>query len=479
MTRTDAPFSGPELCKLSARKAVALLRDGQLSPAELQDAAFARIETVEPVVNAVVTPCPERAAKAADNLTPQPDQPGYLAGLPLTIKDLTPVAGVRTTWGSVGYRDHVPETSDPLVERLESRGGIVIGKTNTPEMGAGANTFNDVFGRTRNPWNTSRNAGGSSGGAAVALATGECWLAHGSDLAGSLRTPAAFCGVVGMRPSPGVAGGGPAPAGFLNEGIPGPMARDVGDVALFLDAMAGYDPRHPISIAAPAQSFQNAVDQADAKVHIAFSADQGGFAPVEPEIKQVMADAMALVTRAGGEVSDACPALPGLYDTYVTLRGIHYATVPARQPAAIQQHFKQTLKDNIASGLALDAQAIFSAQNGRSDLYHIMRRFLQGYDVLAIPVVGQAPGPVEEEFPLQVAGVKTTDYIDWLRFSFLATTCALPALSLPIGFTKDGMPVGIQLIGPPRGDAKLLQVARAVEDAVGLATTPIDPIRKH
>lgn len=472
-------FSGPELCGLSARDAVALLRRGEVSPVEMVAAALARIETVEPEVNALPTICGARAKAAATGLQADADQPGWLGGLPLAIKDLTPVKGVRTTSGNMALKDHIAVTSDPLVERLEARGGIVIGKSNTPEFGAGANTFNDVFGMTRNPWDTSKNAGGSSGGAAVALATGEVWLAHGSDLAGSLRTPAALCGVVGMRPTPGRAGGGPAATGFSIEGIPGPMARDVSDLALFLDAMCGFDPRQPISLEAPTVPFQRAVEAVDGKVRIAFSEDQDGFAPVEPEIREIMRRAMNTVEAAGGVVTEASPELPKLYDTYVTLRGIHYASVIAKLPAQVQAQFKDTLRENTRFGLELPAQAIFDAQSDRTVLYHRMREFLGDFDVYAIPVVGLEPGPVEEEYPLSVDGVATEDYVDWLKFSFLATVCALPALSLPIGFTASGMPVGIQLIGPPRGEAVLLAAARAVEVAVAYPTSPIDPLRRH
>lgn len=263
-------FTGPEICAKHAHEVVAMLKAGEVSPADLIDAALSRIAKVEPVVNATVTLCEERARAAV--LDPaQADHPGWLAGLPLGIKDLTPVEGVRTTWGSLGFRDFVPEDSHPLVKRLESRGGVVLGKTNTPEMGAGANTFNAVFGRTRNPWDTSRNAGGSSGGAAVSLATGELWLSHGSDLAGSLRTPAAFCGVVGFRPSPGLVSPGPAGNRFHPEAVQGPMARSVRDCALFLDAMAGFDPAWAISFPPPEEPYQQAVLRADEKVRIAFS----------------------------------------------------------------------------------------------------------------------------------------------------------------------------------------------------------------
>ena len=476
-------YTGPELCALPAREVVARLRSGEVTASEALDAALARIAATDGAVNAMVTLCEARARRALGRLGEDAEEngrePGWLAGLPIAIKDLTDVAGVRTTFGSAAMRDFVPERSDPLVKRLERRGGVVVGKTNTPEFGAGANTFNEVFGATRNPWVTSRNAGGSSGGAAAALATGQIWLAQGSDLAGSLRTPAALCGVVGLRPSPGRCGGGPAATAFSIEAVSGPMARDVRDLALFLDAMAGFDPRMPISLEAPATPFQDAAREPRPRPRVAFSEDQGGFAPVEPEIRAVLRAAMDAVARAGGEVEQACPELPGLRETYVTLRGVHYGSILAYLPDEVQARFKETLRANTEFGRTLETSRIYDAMRQRTVLHHAMRAFLERHDVLAIPVVGLEPGPVEEEYPRAVDGVPTEDYVDWLRFSFLATTTALPALSLPVGLTASGMPVGLQLVGPPRGEAVLLAVARAVEEAVGAAPTPIDPVVRH
>ena len=400
---------------------------------------------------------------------------GWLAGLPIGIKDLLAVEGMRGTAGNVALTDAIADESDALVTRLEARGAIVAGKTNTPEFGAGGNTFNDVFGATRNPWDTTRNAGGSSGGAAVSLASGELWLSHGSDLAGSLRTPAALCGVVGFRPSPGRAGGAPADTGFALEAVQGPMARDIRDTALFLDAMTGFDAHHPLSLEEPAKGFQAALAQPPGPVRIGFSEDQNGFAPVEPEVRAVLRQAMACVDGEGCAVEVACPDLPGLYETYTTLRGIHYASVVARLPEEIQKHFKPTLKQNRDQGLALGPEQIYDALRGRTDLYHRMRRFLEIYDVLAIPVVGIAAQPVTQEFPPTVDGEAVEDYVDWLRFSFLSPTTTLPALSMPAGFTEAGLPVGLQLIGPPRGEARLLQVALLIEDRLNLPSGPIDP----
>lgn len=473
-------FTGPELCKLTAVEAVALVKRGEVSAAELLQASLERIAQVSPSINATVTVCGDRARQEIEHLPERRalngNKPGWLAGLPIGIKDLNLVGGVRCTYGNVALADFVPEESEPLVQRLEERGGIVVGKTNTPEFGAGGNTFNDVFGSTRNPWDTRMNAGGSSGGAAASLAAGEVWLSHGSDLAGSLRTPAAYCGVVGLRPSPGRCGGGPAQIAFSTEGLSGPMARNVTDLALFLDTMTGWDPQMPISQEAPAIPFLEEVGRADEKVCIAFSEDQGGFAPVEPEIRAVLRAAMERIVRSGGRVEEACPDLPGLFETYTTLRGVQYGALNAYLPEAVQKHFKQTLRENTASGQNVRTEEIYDAMRQRTVLYHAMRTFLEQYDVLAIPVVGLEPGPVEVEYPLSVDGQPVEDYIDWLRFSFLATATTLPAIALPVGFTASGMPVGIQLVGPPRGEAKLLRTARAIEDAVGFPKTPIDPV---
>jgi amidase len=471
-------FTGPALCGLPAHEVVDLLKSGEVSRAEVLDAALSRIEAVEPAVNAMPTVCDARARAAVPDMA-QADHPGWLAGLPIAIKDLTPVAGVRTTWGTPGLANFVPEESHPLVARLEARGGVVLGKSNTPEMGAGANTFNAVFGATRNPWDTSLNAGGSSGGAAVSLATGEVWLSHGSDLAGSLRTPAAFCGVVGLRPSPGIAGPGPQGNGFHLEAVQGPMARSVRDCALFLDAMAGFNSRWAISHPPPERPYQKAVLQAEPHIRIAFSADLGGFAPCSSQIETHLRRALGMVEAAGAMVSEGCPDLSGLDHAYRTARALLWASGPGQAPDAIQSRFKATLRQNIQEGSDLTLSDIITAQRAKSDLFDRTVAFLDDIDVLACPVTGLMPGPVEEEFPTEMAGKKLTDYIDWLKFSFLSATTGLPSVSVPVGLSAQGVPVGLQLIGRHRGEARLLQAARVVEQAMGGPLGPIDPVVTH
>ena len=476
-------FTGSDLCQLEAHQVVDLLRRKEVSPQELLEASLSRIEAVEPAINAIPTVCASRARDAIDHWqsagSGKAEESGWLGGLPIGIKDLTPVKGVLTTFGSKGLANNIPAQSDPLVELLEQRGGIVVGKTNTPEMGAGGNTFNDVFGRTRNPYNTSLNAGGSSGGAAASLASGEVWLSHGSDLAGSLRTPAAYCGVVGFRPSPGRAGGGPSELGFHMEGLQGPMARSVTDCALFLDAMVGFDPRSPISLEAPIKPFQDAVRDPNSNVRIAYSPDLNGFAPVDPVIDHVLRQALEQVEKSGGMIEESCPQLPKLDKTYRVLRAALWASGPGKAPDSIQKHYKATLADNINYGRTMSVDDIYSAERDRTVLFHNMRRFLHDFDVLACPTIGVLAGPVEEEYPTTLNGQVLDDYLEWLRPSFLSTTTSLPSISLPVGFTDAGMPVGLQLIGPPRGEAKLLEVARQIELVLGGPLGPIDPVITH
>ena len=470
MTRPTTAFSGPELCAKSARDVIDLLRRGDVTTEDLINASLTRMDQVEPAVNAVVTRCPERA-----RARPAPKD-SLLAGLPIGIKDLNPVEGVRTTFGTKGMENHIPVASDPLVQRLEKRGGVVLGKTNTPELGAGANTFNAVFGATRNPWDTRMNAAGSSGGAAVSLATGELWLSHGSDFGGSLRSPANYCGIVGLRPSPGIAGGSSAHLGFTTGGVDGPMARDVLDCALFLDAMAGYDPVWPISFPAPGTPYSETTRQDAGPIRIAYTSDLNGFAAVTSEIDSVLRGALDRLRLPDVTIEDHCPKLTRLDETFRALRCLSFLGSYQVTPDSVTKHYKDTIKGNLTDARAMTFDDYVQAERDRAAIYATMATFFQTHDVLACPVNGLAPLPVEIEYPTEVAGRQMRDYIDWLQFAFLATVAGLPALSLPVGFTPSGMPVGLQLIGPPRGEARLLQVAHTLEQALNLPVTLIDPI---
>ena len=475
----QAVFSGPELCRRQAHEVIALLKSGEISPRDCLDAAFARIAEVEPAINAMPTICPERAYDAAMALMSSDSGEGpWLAGLPLAIKDLNMVCGVRTTFGTMGFSDFVPDISDLLVTRLETRGGIVVGKTNTPEMGAGGNTFNDVFGPTLNPWDTQLNAGGSSGGAAASLATGEVWLSHGSDHGGSLRTPASYCGIVGLRPSPGrVPSSGPA--GFATEGVQGPMARSVRDCALFLDALSGFTPAVPVSHPRPTEgTFEDAVMAAEPRIRIGFSPDLDGMAQADAEVIDHLRSVLVRLQKEGATVEETCPELPDLERTYHTLRGVDMATAARRLPETVRRHFKPTLADNMAAGRQLTMDDVADANLGRTVIFNSMAGFFERFDVLACPTVGCMPHPQAAEWVTEIGGTRLDGYMDWLRFAFLATTTGLPAISVPVGPGPRGLPVGIQLIGKPRGEAALLAAAAVFETVAGGPASPIDPVLK-
>lgn len=475
MVTAEPGFSGPDLCRLTACEVVDLLRQRKVSPAELVEASVARIGQTSAAINATVTLCADRARSAAGAVNP--DSP--LAGLPIGIKDLAPVAGVRTTWGTPALAEFIPDASDPMVLRLEERGGLIMGKTNTPEMGAGANTFNPIFGPTRNPWDTRMNAAGSSGGAAAGLATGEVWLSQGTDVGGSLRTPASFCGIVGLRPSPGVVSGAGGPDLFNTFSTVGPMARTVEDCALFLDAMAGWSSISPYSFPAPDRKFLDTCRDDAGQIRIAFSPDLGGLAPVERDMRDILAAAVNSLQAPDVAVTEETPDLTGLSDCFRTLRALGMWTSSRETPAHVSDRYKTTLKENIAAGGRLTVDDIARARITRGRLYNTMRSFLTGHDVLACPVSGIGPLPVEIEYPPVIDGVESRDYLDWLSFAYLATVCGLPALSLPVGRDARGLPVGLQLIGPPRGEGRLLQIARRLEQATGFPPTPIDPIVTH
>lgn len=480
MTRETPFYSGPELCALSAVEAVDLLRRGEVSALELIEAAQTRHAQTDPAINAMPTPCFDRARAAAGALQTPGEDRGALYGLPVGIKDLTAVAGVRTTFGTPGLTDYVPEASDPLVDLIEARGGVVLGKTNTPEFGAGANTFNAIFGATRNPWDTRLNPAGSSGGAAAQLAVGQAWLSQGSDHGGSLRTPAAYCGVVGLRPSPGLVAGGPAQVGYITEGVQGPMARSVADCALFLDTMTGFDARYPLSYPRESAPYLAATDRAEVtKLRIGYLPDLSGESAVDTDMRSHIDAAMQKMARAGASVEEVAPDLSGMRRAYYIQRGLLWASLMRDIDPAVRSGFKQTLEDNLQFGLSLQMDDIIDSQLIRSRLYDETRAVFAQVDVLAAPVVGCMPHPVEEEWVRRVGGQDLEFYMDWLDCGFLATAVGLPAMSVPVGLNAQGVPVGLQLIGKPRGEADLLAAARCVELVFGGPMPVFDPRVTH
>lgn len=449
-----------------------MLASGAVGSLDLLDAVETRIAAVDPFVNALPTLCLDRARSAA---TERPCGPrDVLHGIPVVIKDLSDVSGVRSTSGSPIFADHIPLQSAHGVERIENAGGIVFAKSNTPEFGAGANTFNDVFGATRNPWNTHLSAAGSSGGSAVALATGMAWLAHGSDMGGSLRNPASFCGVVGLRPSPGRVLSGPSADPFDPLSTDGPMARTVDDVALLLDAMSGHDPREPLSLDAPARSFRAVAAERQRPRRIAFSADLG-ITPVDQEVADLCRAAAARFEGLGVIVEEAAPDLSQAHEVFQVLRAHSFATGMADLLAAHRDALKPEVIWNIEKGLALTSAEIGRAQLGRAEMIAHAATFFETYDLLLTPATIVPPFPVEERYVKSCNGVKFETYIDWLAIVYAITLIGHPALSLPCGFTRDGLPVGLQMVGRSRGEAGLLAAAGVLEDELELDHTPIFP----
>ena len=467
-----------ELIQLTARDAVAKLAAREVSPLELIDAAEARIKETDGVLNAMPTLCLDRArahAKRLMDAPPTDPAPHYLHGLPIAVKDLNEVEGVRTTKGSPIYADHISPHSDYMVEILEANGAIVIGKSNTPELGAGSQTFNEVFGRTANPWNPRLTPGGSSGGAAVALAAGQVWLATGSDLGGSLRNPASFCSVVGLRPSPGRVAHGPSDAPFNDLPVQGPMARTVADAALMLDAMVGEHPDDPLSLASPATPYAQAIIAPVTPKRVAFSPDLG-IMPVEPVVAETCAAAAQDFAALGATVTDDCPDFSGARDAFHVLRAQAFS---AGSGALLDEHrdlLKWEIVWNIEAGRALDVTDIARANAVRAALFHRVVAFFETHDLLLCPAAILPPFDGEMRWPEEVAGTKFEAYIDWLQICGVITLTGCPALSVPCGFTDDGRPIGLQIVAPPRREDLLLGAAHLFEQAHEYAgLLPIDP----
>ncbi len=465
-----------ELARATACAVVDKLRSGEVSPLDLLDVLEQRIAEVDGKVNALPTLCFDRARTHARALMQKPaGERGLLAGLPIPIKDLTNVEGVLTTQGSPIYRDNVPARSDILVEHLENNGGVIYAKSNTPEFGAGANTFNEVFGATLNPWNTSKSAAGSSGGAAVALATGMAWLAHGSDMGGSLRNPASFCGVVGMRPSIGRVAHTPAAAIDRNLGVQGPMARNVGDLALLLDAMSGEHPADPLSLPSLPASFLSAARSGNGPKRVAYSSDLG-ITPVNPEIAAITRKAAARFAEAGAIVEEAHPDLREAHECFHVLRAFDFAISKAALLRTKRDQIKPEVIWNIEEGLKLTVEQIARAEAQRVEMTARTIEFFKTYDLLLAPATIVSPFPIENRYVAECAGHKFDNYVEWLGIVYAITLVCCPALSLPCGFTASGLPVGLQIVAAPRGEAQLLAGARVLEDILGLrGTTPIDP----
>jgi amidase len=450
----------------TARSMMAGLRAKDISARELLDLHLDRIESVNPSLNAIVSLDVDRAregARAADERRARGDDAALL-GLPFAFKDTHEVAGWRTTYGSRVLSDYVPNRDELIVERIRAAGAVVIGKTNTPEFAAGSHTFNEVFGTTMNPYDRSRSAGGSSGGAAAALASGMVALADGSDMGGSLRNPASFCNVVGLRPSLGRVPEWPQANAWETLSVSGPMARTVSDVALLLSVISGPDPRVPSAL--PAYDDEPLAGSLDG-LRVAVSTDLGGAFEVEPAVAAVVSASAAAFPGA----VEAHPDLREAEDTFRTLRAWHFQARLGKMLAKHPELFKQSLADNIRAGEPLTGVDIARAYHQRTNLGQRMVSFFGRYDVLVLPTSQVPPFPADQEYPTTVNGKPMDSYLDWMRSAYFITVTGCPAISVPAGFTDDGLPVGIQIVAAHNQERRLLEIASAFEAVTGAGRT--------
>jgi amidase len=441
-----------------------LLKARKVSAHELVQAFIAQIERVNPRVNAIVTFLPDLALKEAKALDRRKGGRGPLSGLPIAYKDIVPTKGIRTTFGSPIYSENIAAEDHLIVQRLRAAGAITIGKTNTPEFAAGSQTFNKVFGATRNPYDLTKTCGGSSGGAAAAVASGMLPFADGSDLAASLRNPGNYCNVIGFRPTPGRVPGWPANDAWDTLGVIGPIARTAADSALLLSAMAGPDPRSPISIAEPGSIFAASLKRSFRKTRVAWSRDLGGL-PVDPRVTAVLEAQKKVFKHLGCVVEEAAPDFSGATEAFETLRAARFLASYGALLEKRRDQLKDTVVWNIEQGKRLTPGELARAGALRSELFQRMRSFLERYDFLLCPVNQLPPFPVEVEWPREVAGVKMDNYLDWMKSCYYITITSHPAISVPAGFTAEGLPVGIQIVGRYRDDFGVLQLAHAFEEA--------------
>ena len=460
------------ICFRTARELRAALGARDLSAREVVRAHLEQIERINPGVNAVVSLVAERAlaeAAGADERAAHGEDLPPLHGIPVAHKDTHETAGIRTTFGSPLHADHVPRRDELVIERMRAAGVISLGKTNVPEFAAGSHTFNPVFGATRNPYDLGKSAGGSSGGAAAALATGMHPLADGSDLGGSLRNPASFCNVVGFRPSLGRVPSWPAQLGWTGLSTAGPMARTVADAALLLSVLAGPDPRSPMALDEPGAAFAGPLERDIRGLRVAWSPDLGGTVPVEPDVADVVEASAKVFAGLGCVAERACPDFAGADEAFRVLRAWQFAVRFGPLLETSRDRLKDSIVWNTEEGLRLSAADVGRAEVLRTELFHRFREFFTRYDFLLLPVSQVPPFDGELEYPARIAGTDMETYLDWMRSAYFVTVSGSPALSVPAGFTPGGLPVGVQIVGPHRADLAVLQLGHAFEQATQVA----------
>jgi Asp-tRNA(Asn)/Glu-tRNA(Gln) amidotransferase A subunit family amidase len=460
-----------EPCDLTAVAARRLIGAKRLAPSELLESCIARIEAVDPAVNAMVArdfAGARRTAKEADAAVLRGDVLGPLHGLPIGVKDLQETAGLVTTHGSVIFRDHVPAQDERLVAAVRAAGAIVLGKTNTPEFGAGANTRNAVYGATGNPFDPMKSCAGSSGGSAVALATGMVPLCTGSDTGGSLRNPASFCGIVGFRPTPGLVPSERRGLGWSNLPVPGPMARTVADLALLLSTMVSDDPRDPLATSVHGSTVRRAADFATpapvdlSRLRVALTPDFG-FAPTERHIAEVFAEKTGLFRQVFARAEDATPDCAGADEAFEVLRALGFLAAHQEKVRTRPGDVGPNVRANVDEGLRYSAADVARAMTLQTTLYRRWQEFFEHHDVILTPAITISPRSWRELYPAEIDGKPTRTYFHWLALAYAVTLAGHPALSLPVGLDRNGMPFGLQIVGPRGGDALVLSVAAALE----------------
>jgi amidase len=461
-------MSESDIYFMTATEMAHRIRARKLSCREVMQAHLTRIDRINPIVNAIVTQIPPEqmlaAADTADKSLACGENTGPLHGLPIAHKDLVPTKDMRTTFGSRIYKDFVPDHDGLIVERLKKAGAITIGKTNTPEFGAGSQTFNQVFGETLNPYDTTKTCGGSSGGAAVALACGMLPLADGSDMGGSLRNPGNFCNIVGFRTSPGRVPVWPRLTGWFPISVQGPMARTVQDVALMLSVIAGPDPRSPIAIAEPGSLFTRPLDRDFKDVKIAWSQDLGEF-PVDPRVTKILESRRRVFEDLGCIVEEAQPDFSDADEIFKVWRAWNFELQYAELLKDHRELIKDTVIWNVEEGQKLTGPQIGKAEIKRTELYHRVREFMKNHDYLICPVNQVPPFDINQRWVQEINGIKMETYIDWMKSCYYITVTGLPAISVPCGFTPEGLPVGMQIVGRHNDDFGVLQIAHAFEQA--------------
>ena len=460
----SARAAGGDLADRSATELRRLVAARQVSVREVVDASLRRVRTLNGAINAVVTlnPAIEADARALDEQLARGQEPGLLCGVPVGIKDVTPVRALRTTFGSPIYADHIPAEDALVVARLREAGAIIVGKTNCPEFAAGGNTFNEVFGRTRNPWDRSKSAGGSTGGGAAALVTGMVALAEGTDLGGSLRIPASFCGVVGLRPSVGLVPTHPTDWVWDTLQVTGPMARTAEDVALMLQAISGPSEWSPLTQPASGRDFVGAVREGPRRgLRIAYCADPARIG-TDAAIEHTCRDAAFSLREIGASVEEIELDLSAARRAFLALRGLWFVTqmTPRLDQA---ERFGVNVGNNVRSGLTVTTRELAEAEQTRGRMWHRFRELFTRFDHLLTPCMAVSPFPVEQNYPDAIAGKGMENYVDWIAPTFVLSLTALPVASVPAGLDPAGLPVGLQIVGRPRGEESVLAVAQAVQ----------------